>query len=476
MKIPSMSDLLSRRSSINLMGAFVLGLLLLAGNCFAVEPEELRQAGRMIGAFFDGEVAGTQRYFTPELAGRLDAKKLAKMQVSLVERGGGVRYVEIPYLIRESILEDGVTPSVTVGAPVDLEKMTVEVVMVWTGTFGPGMISGFAVRPLSRNKSDLNIRREMYRYTTPAYITEGGFTESQIPIAGSSNTRALPASLCLPVKSVNVTQYPAVVFIPDHAMSDADGTIGPNKIYRDMGQALAEKGIITLRLSPRWVLDPELEKQNYTFRNELVNDVRSAAHYLHQRRDVIPGAVYLVGFDYGGFVSTALCKEKNLMRGVVLLSPQPDYSPATIVEQMEFEGSNLNFTEKEWSIIKGTLSYLKSETLDEGDQFLGRPASYWYSLKEITPFDSLREFKGPALLLFGEFDYYLSEENLNSWVQLAKERRNVDIRVFPKLNRWMIPARDGGSFREKEIPGHVSRTVIELLTNAVLNDSKGTKR
>ena len=108
----------------------------------------------------------------------------------------------------------------------------------------------------------------------------------EVELSLGDDGRNIPATLTLPSGD---GPFPAVVLIHGSGPMDRDGTIGPNKPYRDLAWGLAERGVATLRYDKRSFARPEdllALGQNLTVQQEVIDDARLALALLRERDEI----------------------------------------------------------------------------------------------------------------------------------------------------------------------------------------------
>ncbi len=85
----------------------------------------------------------------------------------------------------------------------------------------------------------------------PAYARQDSFTEREVSVGASPS---LPGTLSLPKGQ---GPFPVVVLVHGSGPIDADASLGPNKIFKDLAWGLASRGIAALRYIKRTRLAPQ---------------------------------------------------------------------------------------------------------------------------------------------------------------------------------------------------------------------------
>src|SRR5579872_7397665 len=101
----------------------------------------------------------------------------------------------------------------------------------------------------------------------PAYAKTGAFKERAVTIGDQWK---LPGTLTVPV---GAGPFPAVVLVHGYGPNDRDETVGGNKMFRDLAEGLASRGIAVLRYEKRTKLFlARMAAKPYTVDDETVDD------------------------------------------------------------------------------------------------------------------------------------------------------------------------------------------------------------
>jgi uncharacterized protein len=148
--------------------------------------------------------------------------------------------------------------------------------------------------------------------------------------------------------------------------------------------------------------------------------------------------------------------------GVVMLAP-PARAPWDIVlSQMRFLGA----PPKTLAAIERTVMRIK---LGEGDgtTLLGIPFAYWRDWADHDGRDVARTFDRPILLLHGDRDYQVVDEDLALWTNALRGVATATVRSLRGLNHGLM--RDSGPVGPMQYRRlvHVDANVISMLARFV---------
>lgn len=146
---------------------------------------------------------------------------------------------------------------------------------------------------------------------------------SDVPlrIIGAGGLR-LGANLLLPGSTTS--PVPAAVVIPGFGPTDRDGVAtpgsAPDRLYRDLAEALGGAGVATVRYDKRGQRESRLPTGTPLRFEDMVEDARGVLDHLAERKGVDTRRLALVGHDEGGLVALRLAADDPRVRAVALVS------------------------------------------------------------------------------------------------------------------------------------------------------------
>ncbi len=161
---------------------------------------------------------------------------------------------------------------------------------------------------------------------TPVPLPAARYASRDVSIrAGDGVT--LAGTLSMP--DAAVAAVPAFVFVHGSGCIDRDETIGPNKVFAQLANALSNGGYAVLRYDKR-----SCAKSGGTFatRDRLIADARDVIAYLRAQPGIDPSRVFVLGHSEGGELAPSIAIADGHLRGIVLLAP-----PALPLEQVLFK-------------------------------------------------------------------------------------------------------------------------------------------
>lgn len=302
-------------------------------------------------------------------------------------------------------------------------------------------VASFFIRPATRPAAG-----------HPAYADTTRFRTVEVTVG--SEPFSLPGTLALPV---GAGPFPAVVLVHGSGPQDRDETIGANKVFRDIAEGLASKGIAVLRYDKRTLRYPEAMKSRPTIDDEVVLDAVAAVGMLRARAEVDPKRIVVVGHSLGALLAPEIGLRSAPVSGVALLAP-PGRKPWEIVlAQMRY----LESPAGDIAEAERKAALLQAGKLNE--PFLGAPPSYWTDWAGRDGVAAARKLGRPILVLRGERDYQVGDEDLAIWRQGLANVAGAKFVTFPGLNHLFIEGAGKPGPAEYDTPGHVDVRVVDAL-------------
>jgi dienelactone hydrolase len=304
-------------------------------------------------------------------------------------------------------------------------------------------------------------------YKAPAYVKPDTFKDTDVTV-GTSDW-ALPATLSLPVGE---GPFPAVVLVHGSGPHDRDETILDNKPFRDLAWGLASRGVAVLRYDKRTHAHRARlakAKENVTIKEEVIDDALAAVALLRKTKGIDPKKVFLLGHSLGAMMAPRLGKEDKEIAGLILLAGATRPLGDVMIEQLTYISSLAgNLTDEQKSEIEKLKKQaaraqdpkLTAETPDS-ELPAGTTAAYWLSLRGYEPAKVAESLGQPLLILQGERDYQVTLEDFAGWKKSLGERKNVELKSYPKLNHLFMEGKGKSQPVEYQKAGHVAEEVID---------------
>lgn len=348
---------------------------------------------------------------------------------------------------------------------VEVSSKFSELEYVCAVVIGPyGKVTGFWVQPAGSD------------YSLPEYVDAGKVMVKQVMVG--TGEHKLSGEIVRPKEDGT---YPGIVLVHGSGPQDMDTTVGPNKPFKDLAYGLAERGLVVLRYDKRTKAYPKdlASRNDYTVKDETVNDAASAVGLLRQSAYVDPENVYVLGHSLGGMVGPRILKAAPDAAGLVMVAAPARKLQAALIEQVDYllDSNKENVGEAELVQIEEMRKV--AERIQAGDydkntppeELLGTPPSYWDDLNAYDQVATAKTIERPILILQGERDYNSTMEDFATWKKALGWKKNVTTKSYPGLNHLMIHGEGKPLPAEYFQAGNVDEAVVDDIAEWVKKQS-----
>ena len=290
----------------------------------------------------------------------------------------------------------------------------------------------------------------------PPYVDDNAFREEEIEFG--TDEYPLPGTLAIPRGN---GPFPAVVIVHGSGSIDRDGWLGAVRVYRDVAQGLASRGIASFRYDKRSFVYPSQEAVQ-TLDDETVMDALEAVAFVRDRGDIDGGRIFVVGHSQGGFAAPRIASLDSDIAGIVMMAANARPLDLALRNQgFYLRYANPTADLSGLMILADNIAELRrgrpaEEVFDDPLQ-----ARYWESMVAYDPIETARSIDTPMLFLQGERDYQVTMEDFSIFY-LALSGKDARFIRYPPLShlftdtgdqrRWSIPADYGiTSFVERQV-------------------------
>jgi hypothetical protein len=291
----------------------------------------------------------------------------------------------------------------------------------------------------------------------PPYAQPDAFKEREVTV-GDGEWK-LPGTLTVPAGK---GPYPAVVLVHGSGARDRDETAFTNKVFKDLAEGLAARGVVSVRYEKRLKQYASRMSGNpYTLDDDIIEDAAKAAALVRTAPEVDPSKVFILGYELGGYAAPRIAEADGKLAGMVLFAANERPLEDLFVDQAVATAK----PEKYLTGIKVAAARIKK--LDQGDAdgppILGLPVSYWLDLRSYDPGPLVKQFPGRVLVLAAERDFQVPMTDFGEWKKVLAGRKDAAFKSYPALNHLFMAGVGKSSEDEYRKPGHVAPEAIDDL-------------
>jgi dienelactone hydrolase len=260
--------------------------------------------------------------------------------------------------------------------------------------------------------------------------------------------------------------FPAAVLVHGSGPNDMDETVGNNRPFKDLAEGLASHGIAVLRYDKRTFQYRDRVSRDLSIDDEVVVDAVAAIRLLKARAEIDRERVFVLGHSLGALLAPEIAVRSGPVAGAVLLAPPGRPPWHAIVEQMKYAGA----PPERIAEIQRSFDKMQAGGFREGS-VLSVPASYWQDWASRDGIGFAKKLHKPVLILRGERDYQITEEDIAAWKKGLAGVERVDFATIPGDNHLFISGSGKPGPAEYDTPGHVDERVIERIAAFVQRPS-----
>lgn len=240
----------------------------------------------------------------------------------------------------------------------------------------------------------------------------------------------LGGTLALPARP---GRGPAALLLGPMGPVDRDGTGSGVRPLRDLAEALAARGIASLRFDKRTVGWPEANPK-LTVEQELLADAVAAATWLRQQPEVDPARVFVVGLGLGGTVAPEVASRSGRVAAVVVASAPPHPWPLAFVEQAR---ARLPAGSPELARLLREADRVILGQLAPDERYRDYPGPWWTDLAGRDPTGWALRLGRPALFLRGERDALVTEDDLRVFRRQLSRLPSATAETLPGVDELL---------------------------------------
>lgn len=266
------------------------------------------------------------------------------------------------------------------------------------------------------------------------------------------------------------------ILIPGSGIIDGDGTVGPNKCYRDLAEKLKESGIVTIRYPKRMKKHPRLTFEHLTMKEEFFEDAIRSFKLLDEDPKYKDLPTFLIGHSLGASLAPHIAKRIKV-NGIIMLAA----SPRSIYNLFEEQLSYLDSLEKskDTKIHKYYVKYAPiCKKADKGRirqdfNILGFPKVYLEEWKNYnqTSVEAVRSNQIPTLIVGFGTDYQVTSQDYHIYKAHLAKSAHVQFVWLDTLNHFFMedtkPASPKHYYLKSAVSNKLTNEIAEFITNSL---------
>ncbi|MCL2530257.1 MAG: lysophospholipase [Coriobacteriia bacterium] len=291
-------------------------------------------------------------------------------------------------------------------------------------------------------------------------------TEEKI-VVGAGTEFPLNGILTLPDTAEQ--PLPAVVLVHGSGPQTMDEKIGKVTPFKDIAQALAEKGIATLRYDKRTKIYGRKMMKNaadITVKTETIDDTILATELL--RGDSRIGKIFILGHSMGGMLAPRIDAEGGNYDGIIIAAGSPRELREILMDQFAdalegYKGLIKLIASKQIASIIPKLVEIDSLTDEEAKKkkVLGGSRAYYFKEFEAYPTSPYLDALDKPLFVFqGSEDFQVNpHKDFEGYKRLLEGKPNATLKLYPGLNHVFTTQHATRSMKDYKVPEKVAPEV-----------------
>jgi alpha-beta hydrolase superfamily lysophospholipase len=338
-----------------------------------------------------------------------------------------------------------------VSFPVQFSKVSVNIQFTLTDS---GQLAGLYFRPANAPLPPV--------WHRPTYSRPELFRAREVTVG--DDAWKLGGTLLIPVDKPPCA---AVVLVHGPGPNDRDESIYSNKIFADLAEGLASRGLAVLRYDKRTkTYSAKMSEIDYTVHQETVEDAVRAAALLRHQPEIDPNRIFVLGHSLGGYLAPRIAAQDGRLAGLVFLAANARPVEIMALEQNEYvanlgSGPSLE-VQKRLADLRAEV--LKVRNLTPGKTnppvLMGLPLAYLLDLKGYDPLAAAKRLTIPMLFLQGERDFQVAMKDFDLWKSALGGRSNVTFRAYPALNHLFLTGEGKSSPAEYRVAGNLNAEAV----------------
>lgn len=303
-----------------------------------------------------------------------------------------------------------------------------------------GKVAGFFIEPVPGSGPP---------FASAPYVDTSRFTEAKVTVGPEK----LEGFLVVPK---GVERFPIVVMLSGSGPNDADESLPPIKVFRDLAEGLGTRGIASLRFEKR----THKHLPVTTVKEEYLDDAAAAL----EQAKAVPGVtkVLLLGHSLGARLAPRIAQGNATVAGLVLLAGPTWPMTKTMVQQLEYQkakGFGGDKLEALLTEVREEAKRIDDPKLEPGTKLShGTTGAYYLDLRAYDPVATAAKLSLPMFLAWGDKDLKVIPDDWAGWKAKLGEKPSLTYRTYPGLQHLFTPV------GTPEV-GHVAKDVVEELAS-----------
>ena len=269
------------------------------------------------------------------------------------------------------------------------------------------------------------------------------------------------------------------MLVPGPGPNNRDEEIYSNRIFRDIAEGLASRGIAVLRYDKRtYTYGDKMGDMAFTIEQELVEDAVRAVDLMRHQPEVAANRVYLLGHSLGGYAAPRIAARDGKLAGIIFLAANARPIEDVALDQNEYI-AHLNGDPP--AQLQARLDAFKAEvarvkTIEPGKPVpqivMGLPGVYLLDLKGYNPAAQAKQLTIPLLFLQGGRDFQVTSKDFEIWKTTLAGKTNAQFKEYPALNDLFISGNGKPGPSDYLKQGNVDPSVIDDIATWIAHPGK----
>lgn len=301
----------------------------------------------------------------------------------------------------------------------------------------------------------------------PGYADQSAFVEREVTVGEAS----LPGTVSVPTTDGNTPDgdVPGVVIVHGSGSVDRDGTVGVNRVYRDLAWGLASRGVAVLRYDKRTYVT-NVPPADRTLERVTVADAVSAVDRLADVPAVDPARRVVVGHSLGAAATPRLLDRTDAVAGVLLAAHARPITEV-VLDQLRHVFSvvgGLSADEEEQiRQVRTAFDRIEAGELPDDRTVVGQSVAWWRSLLAYDQQGAAASVTQPLRIVQGGRDYQVPPTEFERWQSALADRPDTAFRLYESLSHLFQSGTAPSLGEEYSFYDTVARPVVTELAEWV---------